>query len=170
MRALFLWFPHRSPILMLSLLLFSPHFVMAQKSSAPGESPAELPDAPMPSTTVPDFQPHAPMPSTTVPDGKPHFDFHRHDDRLPSRSDALPSPKTGAPISSGKKTYSVDSAPLHWGSPDDNQGNHGTHGANAWDHLTQHIPFAKSVILRSSRLTKAHPHFARIIKVLKPKL
>jgi hypothetical protein len=171
MRALFLWFPHRSPILMLTLLLFCPHFIMAQKSSATRESPAELPDAPMPSTTVPDFQPHAPMPSTTVPDTQPHFDFHRHDDRLPSRSDAQPSPKIGAPNSSGKKTYSVNSAPIRWSSPGSDQGNHGTaHGANAWDHLSQHIPFANSVILRASRLTKAHPHFARIIKVLKPKL
>jgi len=157
MGALFLWFPHRSPILMLSLLLFSPHFMMGQKTSATGESPVELPDAP--------------MPSTTVPDAPRHFDFHRHEDRLPSRSDALSSPKIETPNSSGKKTYSRDSDPLHWSSPGNGQGNHATaHGANAWDHLSHHIPFANSVILRTSRLTKAHPHFARIIKVLKPKL
>jgi hypothetical protein len=157
MGGLFLWFPHRSPILMLSLLLFTTHFMMGQKTSASGESPVELPDAPLPSTTTPDVQ--------------PHFDFHSRDDRLPSRSDVPPSPKIGTPGSSGKKTHSMDSAPLRWSTPGNDQGNHGTaHGANVLDHLSQHIPFANSVIMRASRLTKAHPHFARIIKVLKPKL
>jgi hypothetical protein len=157
MGALFLWFPHRSPILILSLLLFSPNFVMGQKTSTPEESPAELPDAPMPSTAVPDFQ--------------PHVDFHRGDDRLPSRSDALPNKNVGTADSSGKKKYFRSSAPIQWSSPGNDQKNHGTvHTANAWDHLTHHIPFAKSVIQRTSRLTKAHPHFARIINVLKPKL
>jgi len=157
MRALFLWFPHRSPILMLSLLLFSPPFIMGQKTSSAGESAVELPDAPMPATTAPEFQ--------------PHFDFHRGDDRLPSRSDALPSQNTGTADLSGKKKYFMGSTPLQWSSPGNDQGNHGTaHSANAWDHLSQHIPFAKSVILRASRLTKAHPHVARIIKVLKPRL
>jgi len=153
----FLWFPHRSPILMLSLLLFSPHTVMGQKTSAAGENPAELPDAPTPSTTVPDFQ--------------PHLDFHHRDDRLPSRSDALPSQNKGTADLSGKKKYFTGSAPVQWSSPGKDQRNHGTvHGASAWDHLSHHIPFANSVILRTSRLTKAHPHFARIFKVLKPKL
>lgn len=157
MRVLFLWFPHRSPILMLSLLLFSPQFIMGQKTSAPGDSSVELPDAPLPSTTVPDSQ--------------PHFDFHRPDVRLPSRSDALSSQNIGTANSSAKKRYSVGSAPLQWGSPGNDRGNHGTaHGANAWDRLTHHIPFASSVIRQTSRLTKAHPHVARIIKVLKPKL
>jgi hypothetical protein len=157
MRVLFLWFPHRSPILMLSLLLFSPHLVMGQKTSPAGENPVELPDAPMPSTTVPESQ--------------PHFDFHRRDDRLPSRSEALPSQNTGTADSSGKKKYSMGGAPFQWSSPGSGQGNHGTaHGANAWDHVRRHIPFANSVILRTSRLTKTHPNVARIIKVLKPKL
>jgi len=157
MGALFLWFPHRSPILILSLLLFSPLFVMGQKTSATGKDPAELPDAPLPSTTVPDFQ--------------PHFDFHRGDDRLPSRSDALASQNMGTADSSAKKKYFVGSAPVQWSTPGNDQRNHGTvHGASAWDHLSHHIPFANSVILRTSRLTKTHPHFARIIKVLKPKL
>jgi hypothetical protein len=171
MRVLFLWFPHRSPVLMLSLLLFSPYLTMAQKTSAPGGKPAELPDAPMPSTAVPDFQPHAPGPSTKLPDFQPHFDFHRRDDRLPSRSEAQASPKIGTADSSGKKKYFIGSAPIQWSSPVNDQRNHGTaHGASAWDHLSHHIPFANSVILRTSRLTKTHPHFARIIKVLKPKL
>jgi hypothetical protein len=157
MGALFPWFPHRSPLLILSLLLFSPHFAMGQKTSAAGESPAELPDAPMPSTTVPDFQ--------------PHVDFRRGDDRLPSRSDAQPSQNVGTADSSAKKKYFVGSAPIQWSSPGNDHKNLGTvHTANAWDHISHHIPFANSVILKTSRLTKAHPHFARIIKVLKPKL
>src|SRR5215469_2992050 len=112
MRALFLWFPHRSPILILSFLLFSPHFTMGQKTSATGESPVELPDAPMPSTTVPDL--------------KPHFNFHRGVDRLPSRSDALPSRNIGTPDSSGKKDHFMVSAPLRWSIPGNDQGHHGT--------------------------------------------
>jgi hypothetical protein len=158
MGALFLWFPHRSPIMMLSLLLFFPHFVVGQKTSS-GESAAELPDAPMPSTSVPDFQTHS--------------DFHQRDDRLPSRSDALASQNQnmGTAYSSAKKTYFVGSAPVQWSTPGNDERNHGTvHSASAWDHLSHHIPFANSVILKTSRLTKAHPHFARIIKVLKPKL
>ena len=171
MRVLFLWFPHRSPVLMLSLLLFSPHLTMAQKTSTPGEKPAELPDAPMPSTAVPDFQPRAPAPSTTVPDFQSKFDFRRRDDRLPSRSEAQATPNRGTADSSGKKKYFMGNAPIQWSSPVKDQGNHGTaHGADAWDRISHHIPFANSVILRTSRLTKAHPHFARIIKVLKPKL
>ena len=157
MGVLFPWFPHRSPILMLSLLLFSPHFMMGQKTSATAESAAELPDAPMPSTAPPD-----------VP---PRFDFHHRDDRLPSRSDALPSQNAGTADSSGKKRYSKGSVPLQWNSPGKDQGNHGTvPGANAWDHLSHHLPFAKSVIMGTARLAKAHPHVVRLIKVIKPKL
>jgi hypothetical protein len=157
MGVLFLWFPHRSPILMLSLLLFSPQLIMGQKTSTTGESSVELPDAPTPSTTVPDSQ--------------PHFDFHHPDVRLPSRSDALSSQNIVTAGSSGRKRASVGSAPIQWGNPGNDRGNHGTaHGANAWDNLSHHIPFASSVIRQTSRLTKAHPHFARIIKVLKPKL
>lgn len=157
MRVLFLWFPHRSPILMLSLLLFSPHFMMGQKTSAIAESPAELPDAPMPSTPAPDLQ--------------PRFDFHRRDDRLPSRSDVPPSPNIGTADPSGKKRYFMGNAPVHWSSPGSDHGNHvAVPGANAWEHLSHHLPFAKSVIVGTSRLAKAHPHVARLIKVIKPKL
>jgi len=157
MGVLFLWFPHRSPILMLSLMLFSPHFMMGQKTSAIAESPVELPDAPMPSTTAPDVQ--------------SRFDFHLHDDRLPSRSDALPSRNVGPADSSGKKGYLMGSTPFRWISPGNDHGNHAAvPGANAWDHLSRHLPFAKSVIVRGSRLARAHPHVARLIKVIKPKL
>lgn len=157
MGALFLWFPRRSPILMLSLLLFSPHFMMGQKTSATAKSPAELPDAPMPSTAAPDVQ--------------PRFDFHHRDDRLPSRSDAPPRQIIGTADSSGKKRYFVGSSPIQWSGPGNDHGNHvAAHSANAWDHLSHHLPFAKSVIVGTSRLAKAHPHVVRLIKVIKPKL
>jgi hypothetical protein len=184
MRGLFLSFSHRSPILLVGLLVLSIQVLPAQRTSTLGESAVQLPDAPSRMATVSDAQTHLHLTNKGFPlsfkqnQGHPEswirfFPDHTGYDRLSINTNAVLKQDTGTAEFWGKNKYFIDSAPpkrMTFAPTFGQIHHHETiQGANNLEYYGRHIPWAGSVVLRVSQQAKAHPHITRFLTTVRPR-
>jgi hypothetical protein len=184
MHGLFLSLPHRSPILLLGLLVLSTHSLWAQAPLPLEKIPPRLPDTPAPFASVSEVQILLHLPYRRLPltfernqgqtESRMKFFPHYPDDyRLPINTDTAPYPpaKTGELLVKEKDL--IGSAPSKWLTFVPTYGNvphETTFGIENLDHFGHRIPWVGFIILRIAQQAKAHPHVTRLLMVLKPRL
>ncbi len=188
MRSLCLSFLHRSPIVLVGLLVFSTHFVWTQRTLPLGKIAVQLLDTPAPFARDSEVQTplhltHGRLPLTFEhnqgqSDSRMRFFPHyRSDYRLPTTTNAALYSATRTAEQPGKlwgkEGYFVGGAPSKW------RRFASTYGkipreticcVGNLEHYAHGIPWAGSIILRIVQQAKAHPHVTRVITVLKPQL
>lgn len=182
MRGLCLSFSRWSPILLFGLLLLSTHLLWAQRTPPPEKIPIQLLDTPAPVARVSEAQTRLHLTYRKLPltfeqnPGQtesgmtlfPHYPDHY---RLPISTDAALSPAPRAAELWGKEKYLIGNAPSTWLMFAPTYGNvprETTYSVENLEHLAHHIPWVGPIILRIGQQAKAHPHFARVLKVIKP--
>ena len=180
MRGLFPSFSHRSPILLVGLLMLSTHLVWAQRTSPLDKIPIQLFDTPAPFARVSEAQTRLHLTYRRLPltleqnqgqTESPTRIFSHYPDyyRLPICTNAT----LYATELRGKEKYFISSASSKWLTFAPTYGNvpHATiFGVDGLDHFGRHIPWVGSIILRMAQQAKAHPHVTRLLMVLKPRL
>jgi hypothetical protein len=171
MRGLFLSFSHRSPILLVGLLLLSTHLLWAQRTSSLEKIPIQLLATPAPFARVSEAQTRLHLTSRgslltfeknrDQTESRMRFFPHYPDYRLPTNATLYPAART------------VGSAPSKWLMFAPTYGNvphEMTYRVENMEDLGHHLPWIGSIILRIGQQAKAHPHVARILTVIKPRL
>jgi hypothetical protein len=101
------------------------------------------------------------------------FSHYPDNYRLPIDTDAALHPTTRTAELWGKEKYPVGSALRKWLTFAPTYGNvphETTYGVENLVQFGHRIPWAGSIILRIAQQAKAHPHVARLLTVLKPRL
>ncbi len=183
MRGICLSFPHQSAILLVGLLLLSTQLLWSQRTSPPAKIALQLLHTPTPFARVSEAQTHWHFTYRELPltfeqnPGQtesrmrffPHYPDHY---RLPINSDAALSPAPRTAELWGKEKYLIGSAPSKWLTFAPTYGNlprETTYSVENLEHLAHNIPWVGPIILRIGQQAKAHPHFARLLKVIKPR-
>jgi hypothetical protein len=184
MRGLFLAFPHRSPILLIGLLVLSTHLLWAQGTSPLEKIPIQLLDTPAPFARVSEAQTRLHLTYRRLPltfeqdQGRtesrtrffPHYpDYYR----LPINTNAPLYPATRKAELWGKEKYLISNAPSKWLTFASTYGkvlHKTTYSVENLEHFGHHIPWVGPLILRIGQQAKAHPHVTRLLTVLKPRL
>ena len=183
MRGLFLSFSHRSPILLVGLLVLSTHLLWAQRTSPLAKIPIQFLDTPAPFARVSDAQTRLHLTYRRLPltfeqnqgqTESPMRFFARYPgyDRLPINTTAALYPATRTDELWGKEKYLIGSAPSKWLTIAPTYGKvprETTYGVENLEHYGQRIPWAGSIILRIGQQAKAHPHVTRVLTSLKPR-
>ncbi len=182
MRGVFLSFS-RSPILLVGLLLLSTHLLWAQRTSPPQKIPIQLLETPAPFARTSGAQTHLHLTNIGLPlsfeqnPGQtksgmtlfPHYPDH-YPLRINTDAALPPAPRTAELRS--KEKYLIGNAPCKWLTFAPTYGNlprETTYSVENLEHLAHRIPWVGPIILRIGQQAKAHPHFARILKVIKPR-
>ena len=183
MRGVFLSFSRRSPILLVGLLLLSTHLLRAQRTSPPEKIPIQLLDTPAPFARVSKAQTRLHLISRRLP-----LTFEQHPGRtesgmtlvphypdryrLPINTDAALSPAPRTAELWGKEKYLIGNATSKWLTFAPTYGEvprETTYNVENLEHLAHQIPWVGPIILRIGQQAKAHPHFTRVLKVIKPR-
>ena len=183
MRGLFLSFSHRSPILLVGLLVLSPPALWPQRMSTLEGSAVQLPDAPSRVATVSEAQTHLHLTYKGFPltfkqnQGQTDswmrfFPDHSGYDRLSINTNAVLNQDTGTAEFWGKNKYFIGTAPTKWltiaptySTPPDEM----NYRVENLEQFGQRIPWAGSVILRIGQQAKAHPHITSVLKTVHPR-
>ena len=183
MRGFFLSFSRRSPILLVGLLLISTHLLWAQRTSPLEKIPSQLLDTAAPFARVSEAQTRLHLTYRKLPltfeqnPGQtesgmtlfPHYPDHY---RLPINTDAALSPARRTAELWGEEKYLIGNAPSKWLTFAPTYGNlprETTYSVENLEHLAHQIPWVGPIILRIGQQAKAHPHFTRVLKVIKPR-
>jgi hypothetical protein len=183
MRGVVLSLSHLSAILLVSLLVLSPHVLWAQRTSTLEERAVQLPDAPSRVATVSEPQTHLHLTYPGLPlsfkqnQGQTEswmrfFPEHTGYDHLSINTNAVPNQDTRTAEFWGKSKYFIRSAPTKsmTFAPTFGHVHHETiHVANDLEYYSHHIPWAGYVILRIGQQAKAHPHITSVLKTLHPR-
>jgi hypothetical protein len=180
MRGLFFPFPHRSPILLVGLLVFSTHLLWAQRTSPLGKIPLQRLHTPAPFARVSESQTRLHLTFRRLPltfdqnqgqtELRMRFFDHYSGYYRPPTNAALYSATRTAELW-GKEKYSIGRAPK-WPkfAPTHVDVLHETtYRVGDLEHYGSNIPWAGSIILRICQQANAHPHVMRLLKVLKPR-
>jgi hypothetical protein len=184
MRGLFLSFPQRSPILLVGLLVLCTPLLWTQRTSSLEKIPIQLPDTPAPFARVAEAQTRLHLTYRGLPltfeqnqgqtESRMRFFPHYPDDyRLPINTDAALYPATRTAELWGNEKHIASSAPsksLTFAPTYGNVPHETTYGVENLLQFGHRIPWAGSIILRIAQQAKAHPHVARLLTVLKPRL
>jgi hypothetical protein len=180
MRGVVLSLSRLSPILLVSLLVLSPHVLWAQRTSTPEERAVQLPDAPSQVATVSEAQTHLHLTYKGLP-----LSFKQDQGQTESWMRFFPDHtgyyrpiNTNAALSRtaalwSKEKYLIGTAPSKgWTfAPAYGKVPHET----TWrvgnlEHYVHRLPWAGPIILRIGQQAKTHPHVTRVLRVLKPRL
>jgi hypothetical protein len=185
MRGLGLSFSRRSPTLLFGLLLLSTHLLWAQRTPPMEKTPMQFLDIPAPpfarvsEAQTPLHLTSRRLPLTFDPNQHqtesrmrffPHYPDHY---RLPFNTDAALSPATRTAELWGKERSLIGNSPSKWltFAPTYGKVPHlTTYSVENLEHLAHNIPWVGPIILRIGQQAKAHPHFTRLLTVIKPRL
>jgi hypothetical protein len=183
MRGVLLSFSRRSPIPLVGLLLLSTPLLWGQRTSPPQKIPIQLLEPPAPFAGVSEAQTHlhltygqSPLTFKQNPGQTesgmtlfPHYPDHY---RLPINADAALSPTPRTAELWGKEKYLSGNTTSKWLTFAPTYGKvprETTYSVENLEHLAHHIPWVGPIILRIGQQAKAHPHFTRLLKVIKPR-
>jgi hypothetical protein len=183
MRGLFLSLSHRCLIGLIGLLLLSTQLLWAQRASPPSKIALQLLDTPAPFARASETQTSRRFSYRELPltfeqnpgqtESRMRIFPHYPDQyRLPINTSAAPYPATRTAGLSGKEKYFIGRAPSKWLTFAPTYGTvpHETaYSIENLEHLAHNIPWVGPIILRMGQQAKAHPHFARLLKVIKPR-
>jgi hypothetical protein len=171
MRGLFLSFSHLSPILLSGVLVLSTHFLWAQRTLPLEKVPIQLVDTPAPFARVSEAQarltykrlsPTFEQNQGQTASGMRFFPHYPGYYLLPVNTDAsLYTATRTVELSSKWRTF----APTYGKVPHET-----TIRIGNPEHFGLRIPWADSIIMRMGQQAKTHPHIARVLTVLKPRL
>jgi len=183
MHGLFLLVQHRSPILLVGLLVLSTPSLWAQRIPPLEKIPIQLLDTPAPFARVSEAQTcrhftYRELPLTFEQNpgqtATPMKFFPRYPDyyRLPVNNNAAlhPAPRTAELWR--KEMYLIADPRSKWltFAPTYGKVSHETvYTIENLEHLAHGIPWVGPVILRIGQQAKAHPHFARALTAIKPR-
>jgi hypothetical protein len=177
MRGLFISCSHPSPILLVGLLVFSTHLLWAQRTLL-GKAPIRRLDTPAPFARFSEAPTRLDFTSLTFEQNRGQSEsrirFFPHSAsyyRLPTNTNAALYPPTGTAELWGNETF-VGRAPSKWLTFTPTYGNvphEATYRVENLEHYGQRIPWAGSIILQVGQQAKAHPHVARVVKLLHPR-
>ena len=173
MRGSFLSFSHSSPILFSGLLVLCTHFLWAQGTLPLERAPIHFVDTPAPFARVSEVQMPLHLTDRRLPptfeqnqgqtdSGMRFFPHYPGYYRLPVNTDAsLYTATRTAELSSKWWAF----APTYGKVPHET-----TFPIRNPEHYWLRIPWADSIILRMGQQAKTHPHIARVLTLLKPRL
>ena len=182
MRGLCLSFSHQSAILLVGLLVLSTHLLWAQRTLPPAKIAIQLVDIPTPFARVSEaqtrwhFTRELPLTFEQNPGQTESrtrfFPDHPEQYRLPINTDAALSSTTRTAGVWGKERYVIGNPPSEWLTFAPTYGNvprETAYSVENLEHLAHNIPWVGPIILRIGQQAKAHPHFTRLLKVIKPR-
>jgi hypothetical protein len=184
MRSLFLSFSRPSPILLSGLLVLSTPFLWAQRTLPLEKIPIQLLDTPASFARVSEAQTHLDLMYRRSPlsfeqnqgPADAWMRFFPHCPvcyRLPPKANAALYQATRTAELLGKEKYLISTPASKWWTFAPTYGkvpHETTWGVRNLEHDGNGIPWAGSIILRIGQQAKAHPHIARVLTVLKPRL
>jgi hypothetical protein len=188
MRGLFLSSSRPSSIVLVGLLVFSTHFLWAQRTLPLERIPTRLLDTPAPFARVSEVQTPLHLTYRRLPltfeqdqgqiDSRMKFFPHYPGDyRLHATTNAALYPATRTAEQWGKlwgeEKHLIGSAPSKWRTPTLTYGKMPRETiccVGDLEHYLQRIPWTGSIVLRIAQQARAHPHVTRVITVLKPQL
>jgi hypothetical protein len=176
MRGLCLSFSPRFPILLAGLLVLSTHLSWAQRTSPPEKIRIQLLDTPAPFARVAEAQSHLHLTYSRLP-----LTFEQNQGQSQSRTRFIPHysdyyrlpSNTNAALYPATRTAELwSSAPSKWltFAPTIGKVPHQTaYSVENLEQLAHNIPWVGPIILRIGQQAKAHPHFTRLLTVIKPR-
>lgn len=183
MRGLVLSFSRQSAILLLGSLLLPTHLLWAEKASPPAKIAIQLLGTPAAFARVSQAQTRRHFTYRELPltfeqnSGQTEsrmrsFPNYPDQSRLPINTSAAPCPATRMTGLLGKQSYLIGNRPSKWltfAPTYSKVPRETTYSIENLEHLAHNIPWIGPTVLRIGQQAKAHPHFTRLFKVIKPR-